>query len=93
MADRVFITTDDLEHAVRVNAALEQAGLNTVRSRRWTTSNNRCASGQPEAIILTGGLHESTAQRLLAAAHDHAVSTLGLVESPTTPSASATILG
>src|SRR5213075_795144 len=29
---------------------------------------------------LTGGLHESTAQRLLAAAHDHAVSTLGLVE-------------
>jgi DNA-binding NtrC family response regulator len=36
--------------------------------------------GQPDAIILTGGLHESTAQRLLAAAREHAVSTLGLVE-------------
>src|SRR5206468_8133247 len=33
-----------------------------------------------DAIILTGGLHESTAQRLLGAAHEHAVSTLGLVE-------------
>jgi DNA-binding NtrC family response regulator len=30
--------------------------------------------------VLTGGLHEQTAQRLLAAAREHAVSTLGLVE-------------
>jgi hypothetical protein len=34
----------------------------------------------PDAIILTGGLHEAAAQRLLAAAREHAVSTLGLVE-------------
>src|SRR3989442_14655923 len=34
----------------------------------------------PDAVVLTGGLHESTAQRLLAAAREHAVSTLGLVE-------------
>src|SRR6266487_1335560 len=87
MADRVLITTDDLEQAVRVNAALEQAGFDTamvsslddvrqaVRGREpgaW--------SREPDAIILTGGLHESTAQRLLAAAREHAVSTLGLVE-------------
>jgi hypothetical protein len=30
MPDRVLITTDDLEQAVRVNAALEQAGYDTV---------------------------------------------------------------
>ena len=87
MADRVLITTDDLEAAVRVNASLEGAGFDTamvsslddvrsaVRSREPGTGNR-----EPDAIVLTGGLHESTAQRLLAAAHEHAVSTLGLVE-------------
>src|SRR5438876_2207471 len=35
---------------------------------------------EPAAIVLSGGLHESTAQRLLAAAREHAISTLGLVE-------------
>jgi len=85
MADRVLITTDDLESAVRINANLERAGFDTamvsslddVRSAvRGPKTENR----EPDAILLTGGLHESTAQRLLAAARDHAVSTLGLVE-------------
>jgi DNA-binding NtrC family response regulator len=75
-----LITTDDLEHAVRVNAALEQAGLNTAMVSSLDDVKQSVRSGQPDVIILTGGLHESTAQRLLAAAHDHAVSTLGLVE-------------
>ena len=87
MSDRVLITTDDLEHAVRVNAALEQAGFDTamvsslddVRAAvRGTEQGAR--SREPDAIVLTGGLHETTAQRLLAAAREHAVSTLGLVE-------------
>ena len=78
MADRVLITTDDLESAVRINANLEQAGFDTamvsslddVRSAvRGPKTENR----EPDAIVLTGGLHESTAQRLLAAARDHAV--------------------
>ena len=87
MADRVLITTDDLEAAVRVNAALEQAGFDTamVSSLDDVRSAVRgrepgAGSREPDAIILTGGLHESTAQRLLAAAREHAVSTLGLVE-------------
>ena len=80
MADRVLITTDDLEHAVRVNAALEQAGFDTATVSSLDDVQQSVRSGQPEAIVLTGGLHESTAQRLLAAARDHAVSTLGLVE-------------
>src|SRR6266705_3412896 len=87
MSDRVLITTDDLEHAVRVNAALEQAGFDTAMvsslddvqaAVRGTERGAR--SREPDAIVLSGGLHESTAQRLLTAAREHAVSTLGLVE-------------
>src|SRR5438093_6570221 len=82
MADRVLITTDDLEQAVRVNASLEQAGFDTamVSSLDDVRQAVRGRQPPPDAIILTGGLHESTAQRLLAAAREHAVSTLGLVE-------------
>src|SRR6058998_697064 len=82
MADRVLITTDDLEQAVRINAALEQARFDTemVSSLDDVRQAVRGRQPPPDAIILTGGLHETTAQRLLAAAHEHAVSTLGLVE-------------
>src|SRR6266550_409889 len=82
MADRVLITTDDLEQAVRVNAALEQAAFDTamVSSLDDVRQAVRGRQPPPDAIIVTGGLHESTAQRLLAAAREHAVSTLGLVE-------------
>ena len=80
MADRVLITTDDLEQAVRVNASLEQAGFDTAMVSSLDDVRQSVRGRQPDAIILTGGLHESTAQRLLAAAHEHAVSTLGLVE-------------
>ena len=80
MADRVLITTDDLEQAVRINAALEHAGLNTATVSSLDDVKQSVRGGQPDAIVLTGGLHESTAQRLLAAAREHAVSTLGLVE-------------
>jgi DNA-binding NtrC family response regulator len=83
MADRVLITTDDLEHAVTVNAALEQAGLNTAMVSSLDDVRQAVrgrGTGEPDAIVLTGGLHETTAQRLLAAARDHGVSTLGLVE-------------
>src|SRR6266511_2727389 len=82
MPDRVLITTDDLEQAVRVNAALEQTAFDTamVSSLDDVRQAVRGGSREPDAIVLTGGLHETTAQRLLAAAREHAVSTLGLVE-------------
>ncbi|MGE5803558.1 MAG: sigma 54-interacting transcriptional regulator [Gemmatimonadota bacterium] len=80
MADRVLITTDDLEAAVRVNANLESAGFNTATASSLDDVKQAVRGGRPDAIVLTGGLHESTAQRLLAASRDHAVSTLGLVE-------------
>src|SRR3989442_2404996 len=82
MPDRVLITTDDLEQAVRVNAALEHAGFDPamVSSLDDVRQAVRGRLPPPDAVVLTGGLHESTAQRLLAAAREHAVSTLGLVE-------------
>jgi DNA-binding NtrC family response regulator len=87
MADRVLITTDDLEQAVRVNAALEQAGFDTAMvsslddvRQAVRTREQGAANREPDAIVLTGGLHETTARRLLAAAHEHGVPTLGLVE-------------
>jgi DNA-binding NtrC family response regulator len=80
MADRVLITTDDLEAAVRVNASLEQAGYDTATVSSLDDVRQAVKGREPDAIVLTGGLHEPTATRLLAAARDHAVSTLGLVE-------------
>jgi DNA-binding NtrC family response regulator len=80
MTDKVLVTTDDLESAVRVNAGLEAAGFDTAMVSSLDDVRQSVRGKEPAAIILTGGLHESTAQRLLAAARDHAVSTLGLVE-------------
>ena len=70
MADRVLITTDDLEQA-----AFDTATVSSLDDVRQAVKGR-----EPDAIVLTGGLHEATAQRLLAAAREHAVSTLGLVE-------------
>ncbi|HKA59622.1 MAG TPA: sigma-54 dependent transcriptional regulator [Gemmatimonadales bacterium] len=93
MADRVLITTDDLEHAVRVNAALEQSGFDTAMVSSLDDVRSAVGRRAPDAIVLTGGLHESTAQRLLAAAREHAVSTLGLVEPTDDPKRIARDLG
>jgi DNA-binding NtrC family response regulator len=86
MADRILVTTDDLEHAVRINAALEAAGFDTAMVSSFDDVRQavRGRGLPPDCIILTGGLHEMPAQHLLASAHDHAISTLGLVE-PTDP--------
>ena len=82
MADRILVTTDDLEHAVRINAGLEAAGFDTAMVSSFDDVRQavRGRGVQPDCIILTGGLHESPAKQLLASAQDHAISTLGLVE-------------
>ena len=88
MPDRVLITTDDLEHAVRVNANLEAAGFHTTMTASFDEVRRAAGSGNgaPDCIVITGGLHESTAPQLLRFARDHSISTLGLVE-PTEPDA------
>jgi len=88
MPDRVLITTDDLEHAVRINANLEAAGFHTTMTASFDEVRRAAGSGNgaPDCIVITGGLHESSAPQLLRFARDHSISTLGLVE-PTEPDA------
>ena len=82
MPDRILVTTDDLEHAVPINAGLEAAGFDTAMVSSFDDVRQavRGRGVLPDCIILTGALHESPAKQLLASAQDHAISTLGLVE-------------
>src|SRR6058998_3446640 len=83
MADRVVITTGDLEHAVRSNAALESAGFETALATSVDEARQAILRREPipDCLVLTGGLHEPSAAQLLVLARDRSVSTLGLVES------------
>jgi DNA-binding NtrC family response regulator len=86
MPDRVLVTTDDLEHAVRINAQLETAGFQTALTSSFDDVRRAVGTGDPapDCIVLTGGLHETSAAHLLRIARDRSISTLGLVE-PTEP--------
>src|SRR3989475_4691456 len=83
MADRVVITTGDLEHAVRINAALESAGFETALATSVDEARQAILRREPspDCLVLTGGLPEPSAAQLLLLARDRSVSTLGLVES------------
>jgi len=81
MPDRILVTTDDLEQAVRVNAALEAAGFNTTLAHTLDESRQAIRrEPPPDCIVVTGGLHEAGAAQLLGLARDRSISTLGLVE-------------
>jgi DNA-binding NtrC family response regulator len=83
MADRVVITTGDLEHAVRINAQLESAGFETALATSVDEARQAVVRREPipDCLVLTGGLHEPSAAQLLVLARDRSISTLGLVES------------
>src|SRR5947209_17490275 len=80
MADRVVITTEDLEQAVRLNAHLEGAGFATELATSLDEVRAAVRTREPDCLIVTGGLHEPTGARVVAIARDRAISTLGLVE-------------
>jgi DNA-binding NtrC family response regulator len=80
MADKVLITMDDLEEAVRLNAALEEAGFETATVSSLDDVRSVFQRAEPDAVILTGALHERPAADLIQRARDRAVSTLGLLE-------------
>src|SRR6266850_1288401 len=81
MPDRILITTDDLEHAVRINGALEAAGFHTTLAATLDEARQALRRDPPpDCVVVTGGLHESGAAQLLTLARDRSVSTLGLVE-------------
>jgi DNA-binding NtrC family response regulator len=80
VAARVLITLDDLETAVRLNAALEGAGFSTAMVAAFDDIRGAVRRERPDLIVLTGAVHEPHALQLVALARDAGVSTLALLE-------------
>ncbi len=80
MSERVLITMDDLEVAVRCNGAFEQAGFDT---RLVSAVDNRRAilrKYPPDLAVLTGSLHDESAREIIEIARDRDIPTLGIME-------------
>src|SRR5687768_820440 len=84
MPSRVLITMDDLETAVRLNAAFEAAPFTTSLVSSLDDAAGALRRDRPEVVVLTGALRESPARHLAAVARENEVSTLALLE-PTDP--------
>jgi len=80
MASQILITMDDLETAVRLNAALEAAQFSTTMFSSLDDARGTVRRENPDLVILTGAVHEPHAQQLAALAHDTEISTLALLE-------------
>jgi len=80
MAHRVLITMDDLEAAVRVNAAFEGAGFETAMVSAQDDARAAVAREDPDLVIVTGGLRDAPAARVLGPVRDGRVATLALLE-------------
>jgi DNA-binding NtrC family response regulator len=80
MASKILLTMDDLETAVRLNAALEAAGHSTVMVSSLDDARAVLRRESPDLVIVTGAIYEAPARQLLAAARDAEISTLALLE-------------
>ncbi|HEX6644105.1 MAG TPA: sigma-54 dependent transcriptional regulator [Gemmatimonadales bacterium] len=80
MPSQVLITMDDLETAVRINAALEGTGVRTAMFSALDDAGGTLRRERPDLVVLTGGVHEAPARHLAALARDHEISTLALLE-------------
>ncbi len=80
MAQRVLLTLDDLEAAVRANAAFEAAGFETTMVSALDDARAAVRRDDPDLVLLSGGLHEPAAQRLIGAVRDSRAALLGLLE-------------
>src|SRR5690606_19752836 len=87
MAETVLITTHDLEPAVRLRDALQREG---VRVELLTTTERIADVDDPALVVLTGGLQEKRARRLLreAVEFDH-LPVIGLADEPIPATADA----
>src|SRR5439155_29333 len=71
MPDRILITTDDLEQAVRINAGVEAAGFHTTLATTLDEARQALRRDPPpDCVVVTGGLHETGAAQLLTLARD-----------------------
>jgi DNA-binding NtrC family response regulator len=80
MATKILITMDDLETAVRVNAALEAAGHVTVMVSSLDDARQSLRREAPDLVVLTGAVYEPPARQLAQLARDMEISTLALLE-------------
>jgi DNA-binding NtrC family response regulator len=80
MAAKILLTMDDLESAVRVNAALEAAGHPTAMVSVLDDARGTLRRESPDLVILTGAVYEPPARTLAALARDAEISTLALLE-------------
>jgi DNA-binding NtrC family response regulator len=85
VAEAVLITTEDLEPAVRLRAAFEEAGVRTELLASGESLAD--AVGEPVLLVITGGLRERRARSLIQQAHGR-VPVIGLTE-PTEPTGRA----
>jgi DNA-binding NtrC family response regulator len=80
MASQILLTMADLETAVPFNAALEAAGFTTAMVSPMDDAPAALRREHPDLLILTGAVHEASAQQLLRLAREQEVFTLGLLE-------------
>lgn len=76
----IVLTMADLETAVPLNAALEQAGFTTVFVSAVDDARATVRREQPDLVILTGAVHEAPALDLVGYARDLEIYSLALLE-------------
>ncbi|MGB7212790.1 MAG: sigma-54 dependent transcriptional regulator [Gemmatimonadales bacterium] len=77
---KILLTMDDLETAVRSNAALEAAGHQTAMVAAVDDVRAAVRREHPDLVILTGGVREPRAVHLAQLARESEISTLALLE-------------
>jgi DNA-binding NtrC family response regulator len=84
MPERILITMDDIEAAVRLNAAFEAAGFATAMVAPVDDYRAAIRKDNPDLVLLTGALHEPPARQLAQQARETEITTLALLESTDT---------
>ena len=84
MPEKILITMDDIEAAVRLNAAFEAAAFRTAMVAQVDDYRAALKRENPDLVILTGALHEPPARKLARQARETEISTLALLEATDT---------
>ena len=80
MTSKILLTMDDLETAVRVNAALEASGHVTAMVSSLDDARQALRREAPDLVVLTGAIYEPPTRQLAALARDAEISTLAFLE-------------
>ena len=76
----ILITMDDLETAVPLNAAFEEAGFDTALVSSLDDARRTVKRVKPDLVILAGAVHESRAAHLAELAREQEIPSLALLE-------------